>query len=676
MPDPGRTDATTSSIDTGALTQLTPPAPKVPSSSRVQVAAADVPGINSLLTLAVGVVVIAALYFGRDVLVPITLAVLLSFVLAPVVELMQRIYVPRAPSVVLAVLLALGVILATGSMIASQLAGLAEELPRYQTTISAKVDTIRGMTVGRISRLVGTIGRQVEAASKPDQAATPGAAAAPATAAPVPVEVRAPDLTPFEMATRVLTPVVKPLETIVIVLLVTIFILLQREDLRDRMIRLFGSKDLHRTTGALDEAGQRLSRYFLFQLGLNTLFGSVVSAALFAIGIPSPLLFGIMAGLLRFVPYVGSLLAAALPILLAAAVDPGWDMVLWTVALFAVTEPLMGQVVEPMVYGHSTGLSPVSVVIAAIFWTWLWGPIGLLLATPLTLCLVVLGRHVDRLEFLDVMLGDRPALTPVESFYQRMLAGDPDEAHEQADQLLKERPLSSYYDEVALKGLKLAANDATRGVLNEVQVELIKDSICELVEDLGAQHKDVQPTGNASDAAPTGLTLAEKAVPKAPPPGKGETEEPTVAERWRAPRAVLCVAGRGPLDEAANTMLAQLLGKHGIGVELAPHEAVSRANIGRLDPDGIAMVCISYLEVAGTPTHLRYLLRRVRQQLPGIPVLVGLWPAEDATLNDDRLRTVLSADHYVSSLRDAVNACLTEAHKDGPLEQSHPAAAA
>ena len=676
MPDAGKPDAETS---TALLAGGPPPAPPKsaqPSSSRVQIAPAEIPGVNSLLTLAVSVVVIAALYFARDVLVPITLAVLLSFVLAPVVELMQRIRVPRAPSVILAVLLALGVILATGSMIATQLANLAEELPRYQYTISEKVDTVRAMTIGRISRVVGNIGRQVEAASKPDEAAAPAAPTAPTAAPPVPVEVRAPSLTPMEMATAVLKPALKPVETILIVLLVTVFILLQREDLRDRMIRLFGSKDLHRTTVALDEAGQRLSRYFLFQLGLNTLFGCVITAALFAIGMPSPLLFGIMAGLLRFVPYVGSVLAAALPILLAAAVDPGWNMVLWTVALFAITEPLMGQVVEPMVYGHSTGLSPVSVVIAAIFWTWLWGPIGLLLSTPLTLCLVVLGRHVDRLEFLDVMLGDRPALTPVESFYQRMLAGDPDEAHDQADQLLKERPLSSYYDEVALTGLKLAANDATRGVLNDAQVERIKNAICELVEDLGSQHKDSQPGGNAADIAPTGLTLAEKAVPKAPPPGQGEADRHTLADRWRTPRAVLCVAGRGPLDEAANAMLAQLLAKHGVGVEQAPHEAVSRAHIGRLDPAGIAMVCISYLEVTGTPTHLRYLLRRVRQRLPGVPILVGLWPAEDATLKDDRLRTVLGADHYVSSLRDAVNACLEEAHKDDPPQQAQAAAAA
>ncbi|MFC7610555.1 AI-2E family transporter [Teichococcus aestuarii] len=235
-------------------------------------------------------------------------------------------------------------------------------------------------------------------------------------------------------------------------MVVTVFILVQREDLRDRLIRLFGSTDLHRTTVAMDDAAYRLSRFFLAQLSINLGFGAVIAAGLLLIGVPSPLLWGLLAALLRFVPYVGAVLGAVLPIGVAAAVDPGWSMALWTAVLFLAIEPLIAHVVEPLAYGHSTGMSPVSVVVAAIFWSWIWGPIGLIIATPLTLCLVVLGRHVDRLEFLDVLLGDRPALTPVENFYQRALAGDPDEVQEQAELLLRERSLCSYYDEVALKG--------------------------------------------------------------------------------------------------------------------------------------------------------------------------------------------------------------------------------
>ena len=291
----------------------------------------------------------------------------------------------------------------------------------------------------------------------------------------MPVELREPEPTAVQLAQRILAPIVAPLATTAIVFIVAIFVLLQREDLRDRLIRLFGSSDLHRTTVAMNDAAGRLSRYFLTQLGINATFGLIIGTGLYFIGVPSPLLWAVLAMLLRFVPYIGAPLSALLPITLAAAIAPGWTMVAWTAALYAVVEAVMGQAVEPMLYGRSTGLSPFSVVVAATFWTWLWGPIGLLLSTPLTLCLVVLGRHVERLEFLDVMLGDRPPLTPVESFYQRILAGDPDEARAQAELLLKDHPLSAYYDEVALKGLRLAAADCARGVLAGSGIERVRD---------------------------------------------------------------------------------------------------------------------------------------------------------------------------------------------------------
>ncbi len=311
---------------------------------------------------------------------------------------------------------------------------------------------------------------------------------------------------------------VSPLATTAIVLIFSIFILLQREDLRDRLIRLFGSGDLHRTTLAMNDAARRLSKYFLAQLAVNTSFGLIVGIGLFVIGVPSPALWGILGMLLRFVPYIGAPLSALAPLALAAATDPGWSLVIWTAALYLVVELVTGQVVEPMLYGHSTGLSPFAVAVAATFWTWLWGPIGLLLSTPLTLCLVVLGRHVKRLEFLDVMLGDRPALSPVESFYQRMLAGDPDEALDQAEVLLRDRPLSAYYDEVALKGLQLAANDALRGVLSGVQLERVKEAVASVVEDLERHEDKDPPPSNADDGAlrpAAGGTRAEA------PPGTG-----------------------------------------------------------------------------------------------------------------------------------------------------------
>jgi hypothetical protein len=301
--------------------------------------------------------------------------------------------------------------------------------------------------------------------------------------------------------------------------------------------------------------------------------------------------------------------------------------------------------------------------VAAIFWSWLWGPIGLILSMPLTLCLIVLGRHVERLEFLDVLLGDRPALTPAEAFYQRMLAGDPEEALDAAEAILRERPLSTYYDEVALKGLQLAANDAQRGVLPSGRLERVRDSALSLIGDL-SEHLDTDPKPEKEGAsvAPVAETSqAEQALPDtAAPP-----TPVTMPDAWRAEGAVLCIAGRGPLDEAGSAMLVQLLVKRGIGARLVPHGDVSRERIRTLDTSGAVMVCISYLEISGQPAHLRYLIRRLRGRLPDAPVLVGLWPAEAPVLADKTLQAAFGANHYTSSLHAAVTACAEEAEARG-----------
>jgi len=640
------------------------PTPSVPP-SETEIEPPGVPGLSGLLTLAVGVVVLAGLYVGQDVFLPVVLAILLAFVLAPFVEVLRRWRLGRVPSVIIAVLVALGIIVSLGAVIGFQLAGLASDLPRYQTTIETKVGSLREGTLGKLPQILKDFGRHFDRAvaePPPPQApasSVPNVQSPPEASGPLPVEVHEPDPTPVQMARDVLLPVLEPLATMGIVFVVLIFILMQREDLRDRMIRLFGASDLHRTTVAMDDAARRLSRYFLTQLALNAAFGVVAGIGLWLIGVPSPVLWGVFAALMRFVPYIGSFVAALPPILLAAAVDPGWSMALMTLALFLIGEPLMGHAIEPVVYGQSTGLSPFSVVISAIFWTWLWGPVGLIIATPLTLCLVVLGRHVERLEFLDVLLGDRPALTPAENLYQRMLAGDPDEALESAEVLLRDRSLTSYYDEVALRGLQLAANDATRGVLTQRQLDQVRDVIRALVQDLGS-HDDVEPHPQETKDEPVAPPISEKpankqpAVTEATPP---MPPMPAIPEAWKAEGAVLCVAGRGPLDEAASEMLSQLLNKHGLGTRVVPHEAVSRREIFNLDMTGVQMVCISYLEISGTPAHLRYLLRRLKQKAKA-PTLVGLWPAEDAVLKSESMRATLGANYYVSSLRDAVVQCL------------------
>ncbi|WP_043833757.1 AI-2E family transporter [Muricoccus aerilatus] len=652
------------------------PEPRPP----VQVQPPPSPELAHLVNVVVGVVIVSALYLAREVLIPITLAILLSFVLAPLVALLRRVGLPHVAAALLSVVLALGVLSLVGSIIGVQIAGLASNAPSYQTAIQQKVESVQGAAFGRINELSRRLNNQSTPAGAPDGAAPaapmppverPALPGLPGSESsgdrrPIPVEIQQGGSSTIELARKFLSPVLGPLETTLIVFIVAVFVLMQQADLRDRLIRLFGSSDLHRTTEALDDAGRRLSKYFLAQLMLNGAFGVIITIGLYVIGVPSPIVWGILAALFRFVPYVGSILAAALPLVLAAGTEPGWATVLWTAALFAIAEPVMGQVVEPLVYGHSTGLSPVSVIVAAIFWTWLWGPIGLILATPLTLCLVVLGRHVERLAFLDVMLGDRPALTPVENFYQRMLAGDTDEALSQAETLLKDRSLTAYYDEVALQGLRLAANDVERGVLPPDRLERLRNAASGLVGDL-ASVPDEDPSPKAAAAA------AEKGTIEPPRETAPSVPLPPLAERpgaWAGERPVLCLAGRGPLDEAASAMLAQLLSKHGVGARVVPHEASSREQVGHLDTTGVAMVCISYLDISGSPAHLRYLLRRLRQRLPGVPLLVGLWPEGEAVLTDKAQAKAVGADYFTASLHDAVTQCLKVASGAAPPPQA------
>jgi predicted PurR-regulated permease PerM len=622
---------------------------------RAQVAPAETPGLRGLTTLAVSVVVVAGLYLGRDVLIPITLAILLSFVLAPLVEVFRRIHLGRVPSVVIAVFIAVSVIFAVGGVIGIQIAGLADDVPRYETTIREKIKAAQRFAMEPLGRLMGSVGREVDRAGRNEQTA-PATTTGPESA-PLPVEVRQPAPSPLALAERIITPTLSPLATAAIILIVAVFVLLQREDLRDRLIRLFGSGDLHRTTVAMDDAARRLSRYFLTQLAINAAFGIIIGIGLFFIGIPSPVLWGVVAALLRFVPYVGAPLAGIIPVALGAAVDPGWFTVIAAAALFLVAEPIMGQVVEPMLYGHSTGLSPVSVVVSTIFWAWLWGPIGLILATPLTLCLVVLGRHIERLEFLDVILGDRPALTPVENFYQRILSGDPVEALEQAELLLKERSLSSYYDEIALKGLQLASADVLRGVITEAQMERMQDAVYELIEGLDG-HPDADPDSAETENDVVTAPEAEQRLPRQLAPDVPLPPEDARPPAWRSPTAVMCVGGRRALDEGLAAMLAQLLQKHGLGAYAVAREELSRAKIASFDGRGALIVCISYLDIEGIPFQLRYMVRRIRSRLPDALIVAGFWETDDPAIDDEQQQKSGGADHYVRSLREAVITCL------------------
>ena len=438
---------------------------------------------NAVATVFFIALIATFLYVAREVLIPIALAVLLSFVLSPVVRLLERWYLPRSLSVVAVVVIAFGVIFALGSLLVSQANQLATDLPSYRSTLSDKIKSVRGVaggsvTLERASEVLQDLGKEIEA-PKPGTPVPTGRLST-ATNRPIPVEVRQPEASALQTFVALITPLVSPLAMTGIVVIFVIFILLQREDLRNRLIRLAGAHDLQKTTLAIDEAGYRLSRLLLAQLALNAGFGLIIGLGLWIIGVPSAPLWGLLAMTLRFVPYVGAVIAAVFPLIVAAAVGEGWSMVLWTAALFLIVEPLAGHVVEPMLYGHSSGLSPVAIVVSATFWTWLWGPIGLVLATPLTICLVVLGRHVDRLEFLEVLLGNEPALSPSQLVYQRLLAGDPVETIDQAREFLKEKSIVEYFDDVLLEGIRLAGADAGKGLLEEDRAIRIKETVGEV----------------------------------------------------------------------------------------------------------------------------------------------------------------------------------------------------
>ncbi|HXZ07788.1 MAG TPA: AI-2E family transporter [Paraburkholderia sp.] len=630
------------------------------------------PSLHGLASVVTGVVVVSGLYFARAVLIPITLSVLLSFLLAPLVNALRRLRMGQLPSIFIAVLFALTVLLGVGALIGAQIVQLASDLPQYQEAIERKIETVQEKTVGRadvlLSRAATTLQRV--APSRPMAPRPTGRAARNAPPVPTPVEVHEPAPTPMQLAQRAFSPAIAPLETTFIVLVVTIFILLQREDLRDRLISLFGSRDLHRTTTAINDAAVRLSRYFLAQLGLNLSVGAVIAVGLALLGVPGALLFGVMAALLRFVPYIGIWIAAVLAVCLAAAIQPQWTMAVWTLVLFVVVDIAAGQIVEPLLYGHRSGLSPLAVIVAAIFWSWLWGPVGLVLSTPLTLCVVTLGRYADRLNFLTVLLGDQPALTPAQNFYQRLLADDPHEAIVQADRLLGEMSLVDYYDRVALEGLRLARNDALRGVLTSEQLARINEALVDIVENLetveGAPDSPpVEPSGPFSPSGPelatsqvtllTGEPLRDIAVP---PP---------------APDAfVLCASGRGAFDQVATAIVVQLLSRHEIACAATTYESFRNGRADTQDAQRASVVCVVSLDAAESPPYLRNLLRRIRARHASATIVTGFGGASE----DPPEHGPVSSTRNATTFRALIEECRLAAAVIAEPMKSHSGQAA
>lgn len=573
---------------------------------------------TALINMAVAALIVTGLYFGREILVPVALAVLFSFVLAPFVIRLQSWRVPRTVSVLVTVFIGFSVVFSLGGLMVSQANRLAEELPGYQQTLRDKIQGLRGFATGgsgtleRASRVLRELDSELQNPAA-GRSAIDGLRRQPLDK-PIPVEIRQPDPGTLTTLVAIIQPLIQPLTTTGIVVIFVIFILLQRQDLRNRFIRLAGSHDMQRTTAALDDAGQRLSRLFLNQMIVNASFGLLIGIGLTFIGVPSAPLWGLVAAILRFVPYVGSAISAVFPLILAAAVGSGWGMLLMTVALFASLQLIASQLVEPLVYGRSSGLSPVAIVLSASFWTWLWGPIGLVLATPLTVCLVVVGRHVDRLQFFDVLLGNQPALTPPQLVYQRMLAGDPIEASQQAQTYLEGAPLETYYDSILLKGLRLAEADVRLGRLHADRLERILTTVSEVVDDLET-HEDRIPEKTPVVDARSDLARLDGIVP---------LEEPApLLAPWQAPGAVLCIPGSGKLDEAAALVLAQLLKRRGIGATAETADALSISRFFSLDVSQTQAFCICYV---GQPSDamVQYAVRRLVKKSKGSRIVIAM----------------------------------------------------
>jgi predicted PurR-regulated permease PerM len=628
-----------------------------------------------MMTVIFAVVIVAALYIGRDILMPFALAVLLSFILAPLVRKLQQWYVPRGLAVTSVVLLAFAVIFVLGAVIVSQVNQLASDLPRYQWTLKEKIQSLRGAagaggTLERASEVLQDLGKEL---NRPQTQPQAGQMTTPATTdraarEPLLVEVRQPETGAMGTLLSVIRPLIHPLAMMGLVIIFVIFILWQRQDLRNRLVRLAGSNDLHRTTKALNDAGQRLSRLFLTQLLLNAAFGLIVGVGWWMIGVPSAPLWGILVMVLRFMPYIGTWISAIFPLLLAAAVGTDWTMVIWAGALFLVVDIIIGQFVEPLVQGHSTGLSPVAVIASATFWTWLWGPIGLVLATPITMTLAVLGRHIESLKFLDVLFGDRPPLTPPELAYQRMLARDPVEVTEEAWTYLKTKPLLDYYQEILLGGVRLAQIDTARGMLDEEGRESIRDSVVEIVDDL-QDHVD-QPASGATGESKEGetplahLSKSENAALEA---------AATLPESWTRDGSVLCIPGNGPLDHALALIVASLVERRGPAARAEKADALSMSRIFSLDTENTQLICVCYVEDV-TPAQLRYALRRLRRKAPNARFVISLLGETDNVREAEVLADYANVRFARQSLQETVEAIVTIAREDvAPAERDKDA---
>ena len=584
--------------------------------------------------------VIAALYFGRDILIPIALAALLTFLFAPLVSRLER-WLGRIGAVLLVVMLIFAGVGGGGWVLTHQLVDLAAKLPNYKVNIQTKLRSFKmpsGGTFSKFSDTMEELKKDLPGSGTPEVSPASGKSGfgqtpKPAAAPAVPVQVvESTKSNPLELVETIIAPLIGPLGTAALVLILLIFMLLQREDLRSRMIRLIGQGRISSTTRAMDDAGSRVARYLLMQLIVNVTYGVPVAVGLWFIGVPNAILWGAFSTVLRFIPYIGPWIAAAFPITLSLAVSPTWVMPLLTVGLFVTLELLSNNVMEPWLYGSSTGVSPIALIVAAVFWTWLWGSVGLVLATPLTVCMVVMGRHIPRMAFLSVLLSDEEALTPAEDCYHRLLTiGEHDEM-ELVDSYLKANSLLALYDAVLVPVVTAAATDNRHLSLDDEQLALAYQSLRDIIDDLGA--RPIAPAKPEAGKVP----VEPEPLPALPPP---------VACR------VYCIPSRGERDELVGAMFAQLLQRRGVDAQNAAGKLVAGELIGLVEKADVDVVCISVVPPS-TVIHARYLCLKLRARFPRMKILVGLWGAvenlEDAT---KRLRDS-GADEIATTLADGL----------------------
>jgi predicted PurR-regulated permease PerM len=578
-------------------------------------ASTEAPEIGSLRERAIGIIafatVLCLLYVGRNILIPLTVAMMLSLLLAPLVRRMRRVGLGQTLAVLLAVLFMAMVVAGAAGVLGTQILRMASSLPHYERTIQQKLRILDEMTVGRFNALTSEASRLVE--SQPinvESIVTPGTNELNSSSAPVPVEVRQPRPSALQIVAKVFASVWAPVESAGIVLVVLVFVLLDQEALRDRFIRVAGGTNIRLTTLALNDAGERLSRFFVSQFAVNLGVGFAIGIGLALLGVSQAILLGTLATLLRFVPYVGIWLAALLATALSIAVVPGWSLAICTVALFTVVELIAGQAVEPKLYGHATGLSPLSVVVAAIFWSALWGPIGLVLSTPMTLCLLMIGRHTRALNFLDLLLGDTQALTLPQKFYQRALSGDAEEILAFARAFLKHKSFAAYCDQVLMPALHLAFLDREAGAISLNQQIKMRDLLVAVVSVLSGEPRRLR-RGHATvlDSQSAGLILRQ--------------HREQLTGRWQGPVAVppgsilLCLGTGSPADTIAAELLVRSLRDQKLD---ARHISTPDLDAGSrppdANPDAIAIVYLVSAFPSAEREHTEKTIEQIRQLLP------------------------------------------------------------